>query len=154
MRRTARLVLCSLGPGGALAGCFGSSTPSPSLDAGLQEPNDASFPGTDARTMESALPDARSDAEAEADGPGLSDAPPVADGPEVTDAPLLDGPIEGAPVGAFPTALIDFGLVPCGSAPTQTQTYSFTNTGLAPVTYSADVGTATLFSIEGASSGT
>jgi hypothetical protein len=154
MRRTALLVLCSLAPGGALAGCFGSSTPSPSLDAGLEEPVDASFPGADARPGEAALPDAKSDVEAEADGPGLSDAPPVVDGPEVTDAPLLDGPVDAAPVGMFPTALVDFGLVPCGSAPTQMPTYSFTNTGLVPVTYSADVGTATLFSIDGASSGT
>jgi len=131
MRRTAVLFLCSIAPGGALAACFGSSTPSAKtadFDSGTNPLGDASFP-TDSTVG--------ADADAAKDGPGVVDAPP-------------DGP----PTGMFPTTPVDFGLVDCGSAPTQTKTYSFTNTGPVPVTYSASVGTSTLFSIQGASSGT
>jgi hypothetical protein len=131
MRRSALLFLCSIAPGGGIAACFGSSSSSssgPNFDSGTNPLGDASFP------MDSTAP---LDGNAAKDGPGVVDAP--ADGP---------------PTGMFPVTPVDFGLVGCGSAPAQPMTYSFTNTGPVPITYSASVGTSTLFGIQGASSGT
>jgi hypothetical protein len=149
LRRPALLFLCSLAPGGALVGCFGSSTPIPA-DAGIDERPDATFLSFDSSSpVEGAVPEARSDVEREAGPDG-----PDAEGPEATDAPAVDAPLDSSPVGIFPTAGLDFGLVDCGTAPDQTWTYSFTNTGPVALTYAATVGSSTLFSIEGAKSGT
>jgi hypothetical protein len=155
LRRPALLVLCSLAPGGALAGCFGSSTPIPA-DAGIDERPDATFFGFDSSSPVDGLVPEASDVQVGADGPGAIDAATEVgtDGPEVTEASAVDAPIDAPLVGTFPTAAVDFGLVDCGTAADQTRTYSFTNTGSRAFTYAATLGSSALFSIVGAKSGT
>jgi hypothetical protein len=142
MRRSALLFLCSIAPGGTLAGCFGSSSTPPAPDGGIgfdASGNDATFHG-DAPSQGEAGADVRADAPGDA-------------GDSSVDAPL-DSPIDAPATGQFPTTPLDFGPVNCGSAPTQTQTYAFTNTGGVPITYSASVGTSTQFSIQSGAAGT
>ncbi len=59
--------------------------------------------------------------------------------------------------GSFDAAVfntpIDFGLVNCGTG-TASKTFSFTNPGAVPLSYSASVGGSAVFSIDGPSSGT
>jgi hypothetical protein len=148
MRRSTLLFLCSLGPGGVLAACLSSSGSSPGPDdAGVFGLGDAGLPLYDASG--SFTPDA-------------NDASPAADAedsaPAVDASPVVDAPADATPAGTFSTSPIDFGLVSCGTAPASTKTYAFQNTGPSAITYSAKVGgaagTATLFSIKGASAGT
>jgi hypothetical protein len=69
---------------------------------------------------------------------------------DASDASLFDAGSFDASV--FNTT-IDFGLVGCGSG-TATQTFSFTNTSAIPISYTASIPSGSVFSIEGASSGT
>ena len=64
-----------------------------------------------------------------------------ADGGSTTDATAS---------GMLSISPIDFGMVPCGSAPTA-KTFSFQNTGSVPVTWSASANS--IFTIQGPSSG-
>jgi hypothetical protein len=78
-----------------------------------------------------------------------------AGGPSDGGSPALVDASDAARSDASATlssATVDFGLVGCGSAGAS-QTYSFTNTGPVPVTYSASISGASVFSIDGASSG-
>jgi hypothetical protein len=147
-------------PAGALlAACFGGSSnststvdaafpdsggPPPAFDAG--HPVDSGHPG------DSTTGDGANDAPAPADAfeAATSDAP--------ADVPIVpnDGG-DGAspsPLATFSTAPVDFGLVDCGTAPASTKTYTFQNVGAAPLTYSASLGAASVFTIQGSASGT
>jgi hypothetical protein len=145
MRRSALLFLCSLPPSSVLAtGCFGQSQSNPKADASFGDAqNEASFfqdaGGRSDATADQAVDATGTDvAEAAADQ-SAPDSPP--------DSPGGDGG------GSFPTGTLDFGLIDCGGRPTADQTYSFTNTGSSSITYSASVGSSTLFAIQGLSAG-
>jgi hypothetical protein len=94
------------------------------------------------------------------DGGSQDATPPVGDA--TTDSPAVDATVDAgadaSPPGdagtnpSFSTATVDFGLVNCGSAGSNT-TYSFTNTLDIAVTYSASVTGSSLFSIVGSNSG-
>jgi hypothetical protein len=133
MRRTSLRALghsTALLPAGAfLAACFGSSTnPFPVIDAGF------AFDAGQTLMFDGSLGDAIS-----AEGGGEA-----GDAADASDAQ-----------GVFSTATVDFGLVSCGSAPAvPTRTYSFQNTAPAAITYSAAVSAGSLFSVQGAASGT
>jgi hypothetical protein len=159
----------TLGPATALlTACFGSSSNSTNLgfDGGFEESSAASFDGA---SQDRAVP---TDGAAVRDGAAVTDGPGAMDGGVVIDgadgAPLAEsggpnggpdggpnGPADGGgPVATFSTAPIDFGLVDCGSAPSSAKTYSFQNVGGAPLTYSASLGTGSVFSIQSGASGT
>ncbi len=55
--------------------------------------------------------------------------------------------------GSFDTTPIDFGLVNCGAGGAP-KTYTFTNTGPVPITYSAAIENGAVFAVQGTSSGT
>jgi hypothetical protein len=178
MRRTSLVALrhsTALLPAGALiAACFGSTSTNP----GSGSP-DASFP-----VLDGALPptfdsgkggdsghpadagDAGKDGEAgvvaeagetEAEAPeageteagSLLDAGDEGDATDVADVSTVDA----QPGATFSTATINFGLVNCGTAPAA-KTYSFQNTGTAPLTYAGVIAAGGLFALQGGASGT
>jgi hypothetical protein len=126
MRRTQLLFLCSaLAPGGAyLVGCFGSNSGGEGTDAGASF--DSAQPSFDVTQPDS----------------GSAETGPAPEG----------GAVDAAPNGIIPTS-VDFQVVACG-APAVSQTFSVTNIGAVPVTYSANVANSTVFAISGPSSGT
>jgi hypothetical protein len=150
MRRSSILVLCSstaLLPVGNLflVACFGSSTsPLPTnADAGLSFPDSSS----------SVLPPRDGGGAAEASR--MDGAPPEVDGgpPELDGALPETGTADtGSPGATLATTPVDFGLVDCGSTPSA-QSYAFTNTGAASLTYSATIAPGSVFSIQGPASG-
>jgi hypothetical protein len=127
-----------------MAACFTSSTPPPNETLGASDAEaDASVPVEAGPNVEpdTSVPAMDAEPEAEVDAEVLDVAVPI------------DSPPDAPPMGMFTTTAVDFGLVNCGSAAAQPRTYAFTNTGAAPITYSASVGTSSIFAIQGASSG-
>jgi hypothetical protein len=134
MRCSPTLLLAVLGCS-LLTGCFGSSSSGGKSDSGSLD-YDSSTPAIDASTGDATPPDSSMAMDAPAD---------TFTADVVEDAPAT---------GTFSTSPVSFGLANCGGQPTPaTQSYTFTNSGPVPVTWSAAVGT-TVFAIEGASSGT
>src|ERR1700735_4522227 len=121
MRRTQLLFLCSaLAPGSAyLVGCFGSNSGGEGTDGGVSF--DSAQPSFDVTQPDSGSPET---------GPA----------PE-------GGAVDAAPNGLIPTALDSQGVP--GGAPAVSRTFSVTNIGGVPVTYSANVANSTVFAISG-----
>jgi hypothetical protein len=135
------LVLAVFGCSFLLTGCFGSSSSGNNHDSGTLD-FDSSTPALDSSTEDVTQHDSSVAMDAPADT-FTADVVVVEDAPE-----------EAPPATMFSTSPVSFGLANCGGQPTPaTQSYTFTNSGPLPITWSAAVGT-TVFAIQGPSSGT
>jgi len=163
MRRTSVLFFWSaLAPSGAfLVGCFSGSSGGTSPEASFNEPDTATF---DTGQPESAPP-----MEAGADVQPMMDATTETSVPEAgmdvvvvdtgVEAGVIDAPADvaeeeaGILSGTFATGPVIFPPISCGSQGLA-GSYTFTNTGTLPITWSATLTQGSFFTIQGASSGT
>jgi hypothetical protein len=123
-----------------LTGCFSSNSGGSGTDGGTLH-FDSGSPTLDSGSQDGTTPPEDS---------STGDALPPTDAPQ--EAAQEAGP-DGSS-GSFSTSPVDFGLADCGGQPSpSSKSYTFTNTGPLPVTWSAAVGTP-IFAIQGASSGT